>query len=122
MEIARLAALRADEQDIVAMEDSIAKLVAHVGGDEEARLHYDHFFHYAMGRAAHSELLAYYQHQILRGITVIMHDYFVNQEKPEVVVDLHQRTLDAIRGGELSKVDEVMDEHLAYLERVPDLS
>lgn len=121
-EIARLAALRADEQDVAAMEDSIAKLVDHIGRDAEARLHYDHFFHYAMGRAAHSELLAYYQHQILNGITVIMRDYFVNQENPEVVVELHRRTLDAIRGGEVSEVDEVMDEHLAYLERIPELS
>lgn len=121
MEIARLAAERADEQDIVAMEDSIAKLVEHVGGDGEARLHYDHFFHYAMGRAARSELLAYYQHQILRGITVLLRDFFVRRENPETVVDLHQRTLDAIRGGDLGQVDAVMDEHLAYLENTPDL-
>jgi DNA-binding FadR family transcriptional regulator len=117
MEIARRAAQRADEVDIASMEDSIAKLVAHVGGDTELRLHFDHFFHYAMGRAAGSELLAYYQHQILQGITVLMHDYFIKQEDPEVVVDLHRRTLEAIKGGALKPVDQVMDEHLAYLER-----
>jgi GntR family transcriptional regulator, transcriptional repressor for pyruvate dehydrogenase complex len=117
MEIARRAAQRADEVDIASMQDSIAKLEAHVGGDGELRLHFDHFFHYAMGRAARSELLAYYQHQILQGITVLMHDYFINQEDPDVVVDLHQRTLEAIKGGDLGRVDDVMDEHLAYLER-----
>jgi DNA-binding FadR family transcriptional regulator len=117
MEIARRAAQRADAVDIASMEDSIAKLVEHVGGDGELRLHFDHFFHYAMGRAADSELLAYYQHQILQGITVVMHDYFIKQEDPDVVVDLHRRTLDAIKGGDLGQVDEVMDEHLAYLER-----
>jgi GntR family transcriptional regulator, transcriptional repressor for pyruvate dehydrogenase complex len=117
MEIARRASQRADAVDIESMEDSIAKLVAHVGGDGELRLHFDHFFHYAMGRAADSELLAYYQHQILQGITVLMHDYFIKQEDPDVVVDLHRRTLDAIKGGDLGQVDEVMDEHLAYLER-----
>jgi GntR family transcriptional repressor for pyruvate dehydrogenase complex len=120
MQIARLAAQRADGSDIAAMEDSIAKLVAHVGGDGESRLHFDHFFHYAMGRAARSELLAYYQHQILQGITVLLHDFFVNQENPETVVDLHRRTLEAIRGGDEADVDRVMDEHLAYLERVPE--
>jgi GntR family transcriptional repressor for pyruvate dehydrogenase complex len=120
MQIARLATERADSTDLEAMEDSIAKLVAHVGGDGESRLHFDHFFHYAMGRAARSELLAYYQHQILQGITVLLHDFFVTQENPETVVDLHRRTLDAIKGGSLEEVDRVMDEHLAYLERVPD--
>jgi GntR family transcriptional regulator, transcriptional repressor for pyruvate dehydrogenase complex len=117
MEIARRAAQRANAVDIASMEDSIAKLVEHVGGDGELRLHFDHFFHYAMGRAAGSELLAYYQHQILQGITVVMHDYFIKQEDPGVVVDLHRRTLEAIKGGDLGQVDEVMDEHLAYLER-----
>jgi GntR family transcriptional repressor for pyruvate dehydrogenase complex len=120
MQIARLAAQRADSSDIEAMEDSIAKLVANAGGDGESRLHFDHFFHYAMGRAARSELLAYYQHQILQGITVLMHDYFVMQENPKTVVDLHRRTLEAIKGGSLDEVDRVMDEHLAYLEHVPE--
>jgi GntR family transcriptional repressor for pyruvate dehydrogenase complex len=120
MQIARLATERADSTDLEAMEDSIAKLVAHVGGDGESRLHFDHFFHYAMGRAARSELLAYYQHQILQGITVLLHDFFLTQENPETVVELHRRTLDAIKGGSLEEVDRVMDEHLAYLERVPD--
>jgi DNA-binding FadR family transcriptional regulator len=118
MEIARLAAARADAADFASMEDSIAKLIAHIGdGDGELRLHFDHFFHYAMGRAARSELLAYYQHQILQNVTVLMHDYFIHQENPKIVVDLHQRTLEAIAGGDRDRVDEVMDEHLAYLER-----
>jgi GntR family transcriptional repressor for pyruvate dehydrogenase complex len=117
MEVARRAAQRAEPVDIASMQDSIAKLEAHVGDDGELRLHFDHFFHYAMGRAARSELLAYYQHQVLQGITVLMHDYFVNQEDPHVVVDLHQRTLEAIQEGDLGRVDDVMDEHLAYLER-----
>ena len=84
------------------------------------RLHFDHFFHYAMGRAARSDLLAYYQHQILEGITVVVQDYFARVEDPKVVADLHRRTLDAIRGGATADVDEIMDEHLAYLERVVD--
>ena len=48
---------------------------------------------------------------------MLMHDYFIKQEDPEVVVDLHRRTLEAIKGGVPERVNEVMDEHLAYLER-----
>jgi GntR family transcriptional repressor for pyruvate dehydrogenase complex len=44
----------------------------------------------------------------------------VTQENPETVVDLHRRTLEAIKGGSREEVDRVMDEHLAYLERVPE--
>jgi DNA-binding FadR family transcriptional regulator len=116
MAIARLAAERADEADFEAMQDSIAKLESDAASDGTLRLRYDHFFHYAMGRAARSEMLAYYQHQILEGITKVLHDFFVNQESPAVVIDLHKRTLDAIRTGDVETIDAVMDEHLAHLE------
>jgi GntR family transcriptional repressor for pyruvate dehydrogenase complex len=121
MEIARLAAARAVPADLEAMQDSIDRLVGQ-SGDEDwtVRLHFDHFFHYAMGRAARSDLLAYYQHQILEGITVVVDDYFAHVEDPTVVAELHRRTLDAIRGGATADVDQIMDEHLAYLERAVD--
>jgi GntR family transcriptional regulator, transcriptional repressor for pyruvate dehydrogenase complex len=119
MEIARLAAERAVPDDLESMQDSIDRLVAEgTGTDWTVRLHFDHFFHYAMGRAARSDLLAYYQHQILEGITTLVQDYFAQVEDPDVVAELHSRTLDAIRDGTLEDVDRVMDEHLAYLERV----
>lgn len=121
MEIARLAAARAVPADLEAMQDSIDRLLSQpAGNDWTVRLHFDHFFHYAMGRAARSDLLAYYQHQILEGITVVIQDYFKSVEDPAVVAELHRRTLDAIRGGATEDVDRVMDEHLAYLERVID--
>lgn len=118
MEIARLAAARALPTDLEAMEDSIARLLSEPAESWTVRLHFDHFFHYAMGRAARSDLLAYYQHQILEGVTVLVQDYFAHDEDPAVVADLHRRTLEAVRGGITADVDRIMDEHLAYLERV----
>jgi GntR family transcriptional repressor for pyruvate dehydrogenase complex len=120
MEIARLAAERALPEDLEAMQDSIDRLVSEPAESWTVRLHYDHFFHYAMGRAARSELLAYYQHQILEGLTVVVQDFFAHVEDPAVVAELHRRTLDAISGGDTQDVDRVMDEHLAYLERALD--
>jgi GntR family transcriptional repressor for pyruvate dehydrogenase complex len=120
MEIARLAAERTLPEDLEAMQDSIDRLLSEPADSWPLRLHYDHFFHYAMARAARSDLLAYYQHQILEGITVLAEDYFAHVEDPGVVAELHRRTLDAIRGGETADVDRIMDEHLAYLERALD--
>jgi GntR family transcriptional repressor for pyruvate dehydrogenase complex len=117
MEIARLAAERALPADLEAMQDSIDRLLGEPSESWTVRLHFDHFFHYAMGRAARSDMLAYYQHQILEGITVLVEDYFANVEDPTVVAELHRRTLDAIRDGATADVDGVMNEHLAYLER-----
>jgi DNA-binding FadR family transcriptional regulator len=120
MEIAHLAAERASPADLATMHDSIERLVNEPGETWVVRLHHDHFFHYAMGRAARSDLLAYYQHQILEGITVVAQDYFAHVEDPSVVADLHRRTLEAIRSGTTADVDMIMDEHLAYLERALD--
>jgi GntR family transcriptional regulator, transcriptional repressor for pyruvate dehydrogenase complex len=123
MEIARLAAARGTPEDLTAMQDSIDRLVSQPADEDwTVRLHFDHFFHYAMGRAARSDLLAYYQHQILEGITVVVQDYFAHVEDPGVVAELHRRTLEAIRGGATADVDQIMDEHLAYLERAVDAS
>jgi DNA-binding FadR family transcriptional regulator len=58
---------------------------------------------------------------LLKGITLVLHDYFVYEEDPALVIDLHARTLDAIRRRDRTVIDRVMDEHLAYLERVAAL-
>jgi GntR family transcriptional regulator, transcriptional repressor for pyruvate dehydrogenase complex len=117
MEIARLAARRATDADLAAMTEAVDRLEEHVGDDRNVRLHYDHLFHYAMGRAAQSDLLAYYQHQILKQLVVLLPEYFLEAEDPLVVLDIHRRTLKALRSGRQPTVERVMDEHLGVLEK-----
>jgi DNA-binding FadR family transcriptional regulator len=116
MEIARLACQRATDEDLARMSESIERLEQHVGDDLRLRLHFDHLFHYAMGRAARSDLLAYYQHQILKQLVIMWPEYFFEREDPITVIDLHRRTLDALRRRNERAVDRVMDEHLSVLE------
>lgn len=119
MEIALLASRRADGADVEGMQASIDRLEEHVG-DRRLQLHYDHLFHYAMGRAARSDQLAYYQHQILKQLVLLWPEYFYEQEDPELVIDLHRRTLKALVRGREAAVDRIMDEHLAVIERALD--
>lgn len=120
MEIARLAGRRADDSDLESMQTSIDLLEEHVD-DRRLRLHYDHLFHYAMGRAARSDLLAYYQHQILKQLLVLWPEYFFEQEDAALVIDLHRRTLAALRRRRPPAIDRVMDEHLSVIERALEL-
>ena len=69
-----------------------------------------------MGRAAHSDLLAHYQHQILKQLVVLLSDYFLQKEDPAIVIDLHRRTLAALKTEDEALVDVVMDEHLSVIE------
>ena len=117
LEIARLASRRAGEGDIASMHDAVDRLEEHLGADRQVRLHYDHLFHYAMGRAARSDLLAYYQHQILKQLVVLLPRYFFEEEDPQLVLDVHARTLKALIGGKRSAVERVMDEHLGVIEK-----
>jgi DNA-binding FadR family transcriptional regulator len=114
--LARLAAERADDQDLAGMEEAIARLDAHSERDDGLRLHFDHLFHYRMGRAARSALLAHYQHQVLERITALVRDYFVETEDPARVAELHRRTLDALRSRDPERVERAMDEHLSDTE------
>lgn len=116
MEIARLAGRRADDADIASLRESVERLEQHIGSEGRVRLHYDHLFHYAMGRAARSDLLAYYQHQILKRLVVLLPEYFFEQEDPQLVLDIHRRTLKALMGRRESVLEGVMDEHLAVME------
>ena len=116
MEIARLASRRATPDDIAGMQESIERLEQHASDDQRLRLHFDHLFHYAMARAARSDLLAYYQHQILKQLVVVWPEYFYEREDPGVIIDLHRRTLAALERGQEGPVNKVMDEHLAVIE------
>lgn len=117
MEIARLANRRATADDIASMQESIERLEQHADDDQRLRLHYDHLFHYAMGRAAGSDLLAYYQHQILKQLVVLWPEYFFELEDPATVIDLHRRTLAAVGRKNETALNRVMDEHLSVIEQ-----
>jgi DNA-binding FadR family transcriptional regulator len=117
LELARLACRRATEEDFARMSESIYKLEEHAGDAHHIRLHYDHLFHYAMARAARSDLLAYYQHQILKQLVIVLPEYFFELEDPDTVIDLHRRTLDALRRRNERALDRVMDEHMAVIEQ-----
>jgi DNA-binding FadR family transcriptional regulator len=116
MEIARLAGRRATDDDFARMRDSIEQLEQYAAADEHVRLHHDHLFHYAMSRAARSDLLAYYQHQTLKQLVVVWPEYFFEIEDTDTVIDLHRRTLAALISRNESKINRVMDEHLAVIE------
>lgn len=127
MELAIRAGERATADDLNAMRDSVERLeLAVAEGKEPSMLrHLNHLFHYTFGRAASSELLAYYQHQILGRIAVLLHDYYEHDEDPHLVIKTHWETLAAIETRDEAEIRRAMDFHLANLEELvqsPELS
>jgi DNA-binding FadR family transcriptional regulator len=117
MELALLAGKRATAYDLEQMRDSIVRYEAVASSDDEgAKRHFNHLFHYSFGSAAKSEMLAYYQHHILGEIAILLHDYYISEEDPDLVIRTHWATLEAIQSGEPKKIHQAMDWHLENLE------
>jgi GntR family transcriptional regulator, transcriptional repressor for pyruvate dehydrogenase complex len=120
LELARLAGQRASENDFDLLEDSLERMKRIGSRRRVARniwAHYDHRFHYLIGRSARSEALAGYQHQILEQLVIQFGDYFARIEDRDTVVALHRETLDALIARDLDTIEKALNDYLAPLER-----
>jgi len=122
--VAQLAAMRAGEEDYHAMERTVADQRALVAagsilleGREDRFLALDIRFHLAIARASGNAMLVGLMRQIYRDLEIARDMAMHHETVPEWVIDVHERTLEAIRARDLDAVDRVMDEHLGALER-----
>ena len=120
-QIALLAGVRATDEDFATMRAAVAELARNRPESGRPRWRQaDHLFHYAMGRAARSELLAYYQHQILERLAILLDRYYQDEEDPDLNLDMHRETLAAIESRDPDRIREVMDRHLRNLEELAE--
>jgi GntR family transcriptional regulator, transcriptional repressor for pyruvate dehydrogenase complex len=120
LELARLAGERATPHDFELLEDSVEQLKRLGSRKRVAKhiwAHYDHRFHYLVGRSARSEALARYQHQILEQLAIQFGDYFARVEDRDTVVALHREALDALLTRDADIIEKAFNDHLAPLER-----
>jgi len=121
--VAQLAAVNAEEDDFEAMRRTIerqARLATHglAAEDEELFLQLDLQFHLLIARATRNTTVVRLTHNLIRDLELARNIAMKQPSTPEWVIDIHQRTLAAIRSRNLERVDEVMDEHLSVLERI----
>lgn len=119
VEIARLAALRASETDFANMEEINQRLVASRGDPSRWREAHN-AFHYAMGRAAGNEMLAFFQHEILEELALLLDNFDERYMEPDRTIREHQETLEALRSGDPLIATHAMSAHLVEFELLPD--
>jgi GntR family transcriptional repressor for pyruvate dehydrogenase complex len=120
--VAQFAAARATEADLEALGRSIAAMrdiVARGYGpeDEDRFLQLDMQFHLALARAAGNPAVETLMRTLFRQLEIARDMAMHLPLVPEWTIDIHERTLDAIRAGDADEVAAVMDEHLGQLER-----
>jgi GntR family transcriptional regulator, transcriptional repressor for pyruvate dehydrogenase complex len=121
--VAQLAAVHAGEDDFAAMQDTIDRQ-RELAGQEDFLRHEDLFlqldlkFHLAMARATRNSTVVSLMRSLFTRLE-IARDMAVHAPLvPDWVIDIHERTLAAIRGHDFPLIDEVMDEHLSQLEQI----
>jgi GntR family transcriptional repressor for pyruvate dehydrogenase complex len=119
--VARIAAQRATESDLAALDRSIEAMrrIVEAGygpGDEDRFLQLDVQFHLALARAAANPTVERLMRMLFRELEIArdmaMHEPLV----PEWTIAVHIETRDAVAAGDPEAVAEVMDRHLGRLE------
>jgi DNA-binding FadR family transcriptional regulator len=110
-ELALLAAARATEQDL---EDLRQALACHKPEDStDAEWHQvNNLYHFRIGRAAHSPVLAHFQHVILDEISVLLGGFSPWYETREEIMEHHVETYEAIASRDPARVRAAMRVHL----------
>jgi GntR family transcriptional repressor for pyruvate dehydrogenase complex len=121
--VAQLAAVHATEDDFAAMAQTIERQRELAASDdflshEDLFLQLDLKFHLALARATRNATIVGLMRTMLRQLEIArdmaMHAPLV----PDWTIDIHERTLAAVRAADFPLIDEVMDEHLAQLEQI----
>jgi GntR family transcriptional regulator, transcriptional repressor for pyruvate dehydrogenase complex len=120
--VAQLAAVNAREDDFAALQRIIdAQKALLEEGDvlahEDRFLQLDTQFHVRIARATGNSTIVSLMRTLLRRLEIARD---LAMHEPPVapwVVDVHERTLAAIRSADHDRIEHVMDEHLAAMER-----
>lgn len=117
--LAVLAGVRATDEDFAALEDAIELHREHEHERTRA-VQAEALFHRVMWRAAGNSHLEALMRSLYPKLSLPLD---MAQRTASDVVDaiaLHEATLNALRRGDSEEIEAVMDDHLAYLERISE--
>lgn len=106
-----LAGERATDDDLAQMRTTVEQLEDAARRPDASFLRFDHRFHYQVGRAARSEMLAFFQHRILSAIAVALHEYGLFHEDRDLVIRTHRELLSAIEARDPDWTREAAEHH-----------
>lgn len=121
--VAQLAAVHAGEEHFSAMQKTIDRQ-SELAGKPDFLRHEDLFlqldlaFHLGIARATGNSTVVSLMRSLFQRLEIARDMAMHAPTIPEWTIDIHDRTLAAIRSADFDRIDAVMDEHLAQLEQV----
>lgn len=119
VELVRLACKRATEEDLAELERYVRLLETVKGGSREWERGHS-LFHYAIGRAGHSDLLAYYHHHVLEEMTVFFGTFPPKYIDRKTGVRTHTEMYEALLSRDADLATRAMVDHLEELEDIAE--
>jgi len=121
--VAQLAAVHASDEDFAAMQATIDRQRGLARADdflsqEDLFLALDLKFHLAMARATRNSTVVTLMRSLFRRLEIARDMAVHGETVPEWTLEVHGRTLEAVRAADFPAIDAVMDEHLSQLEQV----
>jgi GntR family transcriptional repressor for pyruvate dehydrogenase complex len=117
--VAQLAGLYATDDDFTEMQRIIElQQLVKTDNDHDRFLQLDTRFHLAIARATKNGTVVSLMKVLHLQLEIARDMAPRRQEEPEIAIALHERTLQAIKGGDPDAIDEAMDDHLAWLEGI----
>ena len=125
--VAQLAAVRATDEDYDELQRTIdAQRALIARGDvleaEDRFLALDTRFHLRIARASGNSTIVSLMRTLFRRLEIARDLALHEPPTASWVIDVHERTLAAIRSADHARIEEVMDEHLAAMERSWELA
>jgi DNA-binding FadR family transcriptional regulator len=125
--VAQLAAVNAREEDFAHLArilEAQKQLLAEgdVLENEDRFLQLDTQFHLRIARATGNSTIVSLMRTLLRRLEIARDLALHEPPVAPWVIEIHERTLAAIRSANHERIDEVMDEHLAGMERAWELA
>lgn len=120
--VAQLAALHGRDADYAAMQRTIDRQARIAHSEERFSANEDRFlaldvqFHLGIARATGNQTIVGLVRSLLRQLEIARDMALHVPASVERSLELHQATLDAIRSGDMARVEEIMDVHLAQTE------
>jgi GntR family transcriptional repressor for pyruvate dehydrogenase complex len=121
--VAQLAAVHAAEEDFAAMHATIVRQRELAAADdflsvEDLFLQLDLKFHLAMARATRNSTVVALMRSLFNRLEIARDMAMHAPTVPDWTIEIHERTLAAIRSADFERIDDVMDEHLSQLEQI----
>jgi GntR family transcriptional repressor for pyruvate dehydrogenase complex len=118
-ELTRLAARRATSEHIAELWRSVAQLEP-ARRDPVAWLEVNNLFHYTLARAAGNRPLARFHHEVMEELAILLEGFDERYTDYERTVRVHTATVEALEKGDLDRLDQLTDEHMAELFEVAE--